>query len=597
MNCRFSLHLMWLTLPLLAACQATTTTPSNKLVVAVRVPNETDDNPLGSPAAKYIGLIADGWGTLANSVYTVQPYVSNSQVQVPSVSFGSGQIRVEVYDGNNLGATTTIARGASVPVNVSASSAPRTVFPYVTKINHFSNIYFEPGNDTKLTLPPLDSTASPDDPAGKPVPHVATALATLPSGFVLMTGGAVPKTGAKNPYDPASYSAFKSTVQIYNPDLRTLTAVSDPPAQLATARAFHSMAVGQTVVAIVGGVELDENGKPHASNKIEFYNMTTGEITSAPTSEPNLKFARIAPTVVQMFDRQDYFLVLGGKGNEDCPASPDLGQCAGNTWEIWHPTGGRQPLDGQMKAARWHHGGVRVPGPDGGYVMLVGGENSNGPLQTMEVVQFLVHQNQVMVSNSQLACPADCPKNPDKPDDPINSFLYQPLDPALREPRIWPGVLFVAHPSTTPSEAYYHVYMAGGFSKQDHTQVSKTVDIFDIQSSAYLNSSEPSPQMAQGRASPILAAVTTGPSAGEVLLAGGSTGDSAHLKSSEFLRIDASGGLHGVIAPVDGLLPDGDRTLGAAIGLNTGHVLILGGTGGTVNGLTPRTDVLLWNPY
>ena len=98
----------------------------------------------------------------------------------------------------------------------------------------------------------------------------------------------------------------------------------------------------------------------------------------------------------------------------------------------------------------------------------------------------------------------------------------------------------------------------------------------------------------QGRAAPLVAAVTAGPGAGEVLVAGGSTSESAHLKTGEFIHLDGTP----TVSAVDGLLRDGDRTLGTAVGLNTGHVLLLGGVGTGTNGnLVPRLDAQVWNPY
>lgn len=556
-------------LALLAACQAATTAPSTKLVVNVRVPANAD-NPLGTADSRFIALIADFPGT-DGKIFNIQPYAAGVRVTPPQIPFGAArQIRVDVYKGDDQ-PTVPIARGTSVPVDVYSSSAAVEVHPYVTRINNFAAVFSEPDQDGNSPQTSLDS------------PHVATGVTTLPNGKVLMVGGAVPKSGAKNPFDPASYGSFQPTVALYDPDSRGLSTATDSAGQLATPRGFHTMTLGQTVVAIVGGLEMDAQGKPRASNKIEFYNIATGEVTSPTQTEPNLHFGRVAPTVIQMFEHQDYFLILGGKGNEDCPANPHDGLCGGNTWEIWHATGGFKAM-GQLATARWHHAGVRVPGPEGGFVMLVGGENTQGPVKTMEVVQFTVSSGNVLVSDSLANCPADCPASP-------AGFLWNPVSYTEQPTRIWPAALFVANSTM----GYYHVYMIGGFSDVAHTAANKTVDVFDIQQSAVIATK----QMTSGRAAPIVAAATAGPSVGQVLIGGGSSTDTTHWNSGEFLHVDdnGNGGLAVNIDKIENLMGDGDRTLGAAAGLSTGHVLMLGGTGGTATSLTGRADAMLWNPY
>ncbi len=555
-------------LALLAACQPASAPEDKKIGVVVRVPANAD-NPLGTLDSRFIAMFADYPGS-NGGLHDVQRYGAGVQVKVPTVPFGPArQLRVDVYTGEDAPAAI-FARGISVPVDVYADSADVVLHPYVTRINNFAETFGEPdgdGNSPQTVLPG---------------PHAATGLATLPNGKVLLAGGGVPKGSAKDPFDRASYASFQSTVALYDPDTRALDVATDPAGQLGTARAFHTMAIGQTVVAVVGGVEMGGDAKPQASNKIEFYNIATGEVTSPTQTQPTLQHARIAPTVIQMFEHQDYFLILGGQDNAACTAP---GACGGNTWEIWHATGGLK-MFGNLTTARWHHAGVRVPGPGGGYVMLIGGENDAGPVNTMEVLQFTVANGAVLVSDAANKCPADCPSSPAQ-------FLWNPASYDKQQTRIWPAALFVANATAQ----YYHVYMIGGFNDVAHTSANKTVDVFDIQTSAVIATK----QLNTGRAAPIVAAVTSGPSAGEVLIAGGSDGTSHSLADGEFLHMvddgTGSGALTPAIDKVENLLGDGDRTLGAAIGLSTGHVLVVGGTGSTTSSLTGRTDVLLWNPY
>ena len=542
------------------AATADTGPPTYSIGLNVRVPN--DDKALIN-LAKSLGIYGTGPGLAADAVFAGLPFAPNGGKTVPSPAMPGGagrQFRVEAYAQTEPGAQAPLARGLTVPSDLSAATAATQRTAYLTRPLTFSAVY----DDTELTGSGHKTTL--------PTGRAALGAIALPSNQVLIVGGGTPGT---SPFDKAGYSDFSSAVWLYDPDARTLKMQNN----LATPRAFHTLAIGQTVVAIVGGAEMSKANLPHSSNKIEFYNLASGELTSVTQSSPNLQFGRVAPTVVQMFEHQDYFLVLGGEGDEACPDKPANGLCAGNTWEIWHPIAGRQAW-GQLATARWHHAGVRIPGPNGGFVMLIGGENAQGPVTNMEVLQFTVSNSSVLMSDALTKCPAECPATP-------ANFLWNPAAYPNQPARIWPAALFVAQTLPVP---FYHVYIVGGFDSPSHAAARKNLDIFEISpTTSFL----PGVSLAQGRAAPLVAAVTSGPSAGQVLIAGGSTSDNVHLATGEFLRVVASGGKTQTTASsVANGLTDGDRTLGAAVGLVTGHVLLVGGVG---KGGTPRTELMLWH--
>jgi hypothetical protein len=555
---------------------AETPLPPELLRLRVSHP-QPPDNPFELPGADFVALIAEGPQIARDQVYEVSKYQTgkNMLVSLPQVPYGERrQVRVELLKGENGKPSETLARGWSVPKDIKVGGPAVLITPYVTKINAFAPINDDDGNRAKT-----------DARAG-------AAAVALPDGSVLFAGGGVVKASSKNPYDIKNFEKFHDSLLLYDPDKRTSLSLTDAAgAKLKFARAFPGVAVGASVVAIVGGWIGSADG-PKPTNSVEFIplNAPKPEVkTSTATQNPDLVHARAAPSVVQMFEGQDFFLVLGGQGDGSCSDA-----CAGNTWEVWHPTNG-VVAKGSLNEPRWNHATVRVPGSGGGFVLLVGGENASGPLDTFEVVQF-TNKSEGKVSNAASACPekgaADCP--------PSVLDHWKPYKGYMKSPRVLPGAAYVYVVRPDNGLNYGYVYMLGGFADSAKTKALDSVDVLDLATGNYLDAGSVA-QLKVARGAPMVAAASNGSWPGQVLVAGGSSSAGSHVNSAEFLVVkppDKVGDALKVSGfEVGSQLVGGNRALGVAVPLVTGHVLLGGGIGTNEQGLIPQNDLMVWNPY
>ncbi|MBM4343720.1 MAG: hypothetical protein FJ100_10125 [Deltaproteobacteria bacterium] len=570
---------------MLAAC-ASENKPPVAVDLAVRKPASSEDNPFGLAGDKFVAITAEVPGQADGTFRTVKPYAQGAALELgctsatacPGIPYTTGvQVRIELWS-NKGGAPAppVVGRGRSIPFDQVKGGAAKSLFPYVTRTNRFAPA--ESNSGTKAVI------------AGK----AGAATATQPGndGNVYIIGGAEPLPEKQNAFDPKSYTNFSDAIAQYSPNLRQVGMVSDlgPDYRLKVQRAFASAAASRQVVAVVGGYTQGQDG-PKVTASIE-YIETSNKVRTSIGSTPDLKFARAGATVVCLFEDDDYFLVLGGRGDLDCAKET---YCAGNTWELWHKAHGNI-AQGQLNEARWNHAAVKVPSADGGYVMLIGGENEGGVLQTFEVVQF---SRQGFVSKKGQACNTSakgygtCDKS---------GFYWEPLTQALPVARTLPGAVFSAVPRGTPSFDYRYVYIVGGFEDQAHTKPLARLDVFNINTGNYLNSDGYPMQVARG--APMVALVPHGPTEGQILVAGGSKSATQHLNTAEFVyttvvdRTVSPPTTAIQLALVENELPDGTRVLGNAVALNTGHVLVVGGVGtGAGNALEARNELALWNPF
>ena len=567
----------------LGACGSAGTPPVG-VELAVRRPTSAEDNPFTLAGDKFVAITAEVPGKPDGEYRIVKPYKSGAALDLACTSakcagipYGNGvQVRVELWSSTNGQISSpVVGRGRSIAIDQVKGGAAKKLFPYVTRTNRFAPI--EADDLTKAVIPGL---------AG------ATAVSTRNSdGSVLIIGGADPLPGKTNAFDPASYTNFSDGIAKYLPNERRSGMSSDigPDHRLKVGRAFHSAALGKSVIAVVGGYIAGEKA-PKVTNSIEFIGPGD-KVSSSLGKVPDLVLARAGATVVALFDDDDYFLILGGKGDADCKTAQ---YCAGNTWELWHKDLGNVS-QGQLVSARWNHAAVRLPAADGGYVMLIGGENDDGVLQTFEVVQF---SKQGVVSQKGQACnPARTAFGPCD----NSSFLWEPLAQSLPVARTLPGAAFASVPRGSAALDYRYVYIVGGFEDAKHTKPLARMDVFNIDSGAYLNTDGFPMQVARG--APLVAIVPHGPNEGQVLIAGGSKDDTKHIASAEFVyvTVDRTTGKPVTsiqLAPVENDLPGGSHVQGALVTLSTGHVLIAGGLGtGANNELTGQNDLVLWNPF
>ena len=563
--------------------------PPTTVELAVRKPVASEDNPFGLAGDKFVAITAEVPGVLDGTYRSVKPYAPGAALDLgctsatacPGIPYATGvQVRVELWSSDKgAPAPPVVGRGRSVPFEQAKGGATKKLMPYVTRTNRFAPAESDAGSKALIAAK-----------AG-----AATATQPGPDGNVYIIGGAEPLPNKNNAFDIASYTNFSDAIAKYSPNLRQVGMVSDlgPDYRLKVARAFHSAAASRNIVAIVGGYIAGQNSAKF-TNSIEYIESNDKVRTSIGKS-PDLVFARAGASVVCLFDDDEYFLILAGKGEIDCTKEA---YCAGNTWELWHKTAGNL-AQGQLKDPRWNHAVVKVPSADGGYVMLIGGENDVGVLQTFEVIQY---SKQGFVSKKGQACKPEA-KGYGTCEPPTSStFYWEPLTQGLPVARTLPGALFSTVPRGTANFDYRYVYIVGGFEDTAHTKPLARMDVFNIGKGSYLNPDGYPMQVARG--APMVALVPHGPTEGQVLIAGGSKSDTQHLNSAEFVfvrvvdRTVSPPTTSIEIAPVDNDLPDGVRVLGNAVALNTGHVLVVGGVGtGAGNALEVRNEIALWNPF
>ncbi len=550
-----------------AGCSPTVTDVDGIRLV-VRTP-DGEENPFGLAEAAFVAITAEGPGVAEQ--YIVKVYDPGMKIELPGIPFGQQrQVRVEVWGADEFGKPSQpLGMGRTMPVNVVSGQSPVLLDAYVTRVNRFAPIYDNGGG-----LATSDS-------------RVGATSVVLPDGKVLQLGGGTLAAG-KSPYDPANYKTMINSIMQYDPEARTTSYLGDEyeAAVLDRGRVFHATAVGANGLVAIAGGYVKEGTKNVVTNSVEFYDPVLKAVRRSEAGTPDLVFARAGATITQMYAGQNYFLIAGGTGPVSCG---DDGQtpCAANTWEIWHPDGGLAAY-GRLNEPRWNHAAVRVPGQDGGYLLLIGGENDSGALANFEVVQFA---GSYVSQSGQKECPtpggATCPDN----------FLWEPQTRPMPVARTFPGAAFVSYPGPAqcdkPICAHHYVYIVGGFADKQRSSAVARVDVFDIGNGVYVEEANGF-AMLQARGAPMVAAVAKGPRAGQVLIAGGSSNDTTNHASAEFIYFPDPTSPEGLpqLVPVYNDLVGGKRTMGTATSLPTGHVLLSGGTSGSADQL----DMMVWNP-
>jgi len=568
---------------LAVACSTTQEAPPLGAELIVRRPQAPEDDPFKLAGDHFVAITAEVPGRPDGEYRVIKPYKAGTSLDLQcstascaGIPYAQGvQVRVELWSSKD-GAISApvVGRGRSVPIDQYKGGAAKKIFPYVTRTNRFAPIEDESGQPAVVP--------------GKAGAAVVTQRGA--EGAALIIGGADPLPGKTDPFDPTAYANFSNAIYKFLPNERKVGAMSDlgPDYQLKVGRAFHTAAVGKSGIAVVGGYGKDDKGIK-LLNTVEFLDFNGKTVNAVGTSQ-DLKFARAGATVISLFDNDDYFLILGGRGDPECKDAV----CASNTWELWHAQFGNV-AQGGLNSARWNHAAVRLPATDGGYVMLIGGENADGVAQTFEVVQFSA---QGLISFKGQQCQekftqfGPCSKS---------AFFWEPLTQVLQVPRTLPGAAVASVPRGAGVPDYRHVYIVGGFEDKAHTKAVARMDVFDIDSGDYFNTD--GFPLLQGRGAPMVTVVPHGPNEGQVLIAGGSKSVTEHLQSAEFVyvTVDRTTGkpVPSIqIAAVENDLIGGARVLGSAVTLNTGHVLIVGGVGkGTGTDLVGLNDTMVWNPF
>ncbi|MCB9737759.1 MAG: hypothetical protein H6747_00715 [Deltaproteobacteria bacterium] len=561
----------------LAGCAQEVADPTQGLAVVIKAPPGAD-SPFANPDVKFVALIAEGPGLPTESSLapnTVQPYTGPGQTLVmPSVPYGLGrQIRVELYpaDANGIPTFPVLGRGRTVPTDVDTGST-HLVHAYVTRTNNW-------------TSPVSDQTQEAKTDA-----RVGLGAELQPDGGVIIAGGADAGAGSTAPFEATGLGKMSKVVLRYDAGARVLQNLSAPPvsAQLSTGRALMATATGFDGQVVFSGGYVEGDLGPVASNLMEYWDPKEAKIKQSGAGAAHLEFARAHHTATRLFDSQEYYMVAGGKGPQAEAAV---------SWEIWHPLYGRLQK-GSLSKARWNHSTVRLPEKDGGYIMLIGGENESGPIDDFEVLRYDTAGNVSFKGNTKITCyigttahtGADsndkCAALKGQPG--YKEFAWEPLVRKLNGSiaRTLAGAVFVSNGATN------HIYIVGGFADAAHTQPLSRVDVFDIVKGDWLGSV---PQLESARGAPQLAVTRGGQQAGRVVVAGGIDAQGRTLAKAEVLYYDSAAGAT-KREWADGEIPGGGRVAGRAIGLPTGHVMVIGGAAATDGVFVASDRIGLYNP-
>ena len=549
------------------------------------------DNPFADGAVKFVALTAEGPGIAEGGHQIVLAYspgmkidlgnqLSNRDLPVP---YGDArQFRLELYPADVNGTPTfpIKAHGRSLPVAIRQGEAGKAISIYVTKVNHYAPAV----SDGKIE-------AQVDPRAG------ASVVAT-PDNNVLIMGGSSPKSAATDPWDPKSWTNFNNTVLVYNAEQRQLLG---PVGQLTKGRAFAASALGVNGLVAMSGGYVDNGGTVEATNLVEYFDATTGSVKSStpadPGRSPHMLYPRVGHSMVRMFDNEDYFLISGGTGPK--------GEAA-NSWEIWHPRDGAL-TQGPLSGPRFNHCAVRVPDATGGYIMLIGGENSSGPLNTFEVIRYDDKGNVAFKGNKTVTCrvgntykkDGECAALKSQPG--YQEFTWEPIVQPLagNAARTAPGCSYTVHRvqqdkadgSGKEDVNLFYVYVIGGFEDAKKTKPLDRVDVFNLLAGQWVTHTV---KLNAARGAPQVGVSTVGPRPGQLLVSGGIGADGKTVANGEVVYVPATGQLDR--KKVDNLIPGGGRVMGSAVGLVTGHVLVVGGATLGDQGMSAQTKLSLWSP-
>ena len=561
---------------LLIGCEPEVAASTQGLAVLIKGPLG-DDSPFADAAASFVALIAEGPGisTVPNQApQAVQPFVGNGQdLQIPAVPYGlQRQIRVEVYpkDANGAPSLPVIGRGRTAPRDVNAGET-YLVHAYVTRTNNWT---VPISNETQEAL------------TG---PRHGLAAELMPDGNVLIAGGS-DVVGGKDIFEASSLGTLSKAVLRYDTDKRVVQNLSGAiaAATLSVGRAMMASTAGPDGQAVFSGGYVSGDLGPVATTLVEYWDPAEGAIKQAGGASPHLEYARAHHSVPRLFDGDGYYMVAGGKG----PAAE-----AAVSWEIWHPVYGRLQK-GSLSKPRWNHTTVRLPEKDGGYIMLIGGENDAGVIDDFEVLRYDTGGNVSFKGNKKVTCELGGKIYNGQDSDTVCASLstqpgYKPFywEPLVRKlnggvGRTLAAAVFVSN------EGANHIYIVGGFADTKHTKALSRVDVFDISKGDWAANVA---ELTAARGGAMLGVTRGVGQRGRVVVIGGVDSNGVSVVKAEVLSYDPATTATKA-ETTEGLVPSGGRVMGRAIGLPTGHVAIFGGSA-TKDGQFVASDRIgLYNP-
>jgi hypothetical protein len=612
-----------LALSTLLGCDPGQESPPLGIQISVQTPTSTDANPLADSNAGFLVVQAVGPDLDGVVAPSVTPLVGGQAQTALNIPFGfQRQLSVEIWSGTpDQGPIAPFARGVSDPVDITGKGATQAINTYVTYMNRFAPVE------------PLGGAAQAisDGRIG------ATAADLKNSTQTMILGGAQPAASGTDAFDIDSYSAVLDSVLLYDASLRQVIDLSSlANVRLINARSFHASAVGVSGKIGVSGGYINNDGDLEITNSVEYFDPVVQFFRKAEGVDvPDLTYARARHTMTRMFDDEDYFIIAGGEGSAE----------AMNSWEIWHPQLGTVAV-GQLQQPRFNHKAIRLPDAqlNGGFLVVVGGEDDNGVIDNFEVLRYDRSGNVASKGNPVITCRVNgeyytgevtdaggnklpstqaCPLLQGQTDpSQYQEFSWTPNQFALADSvgRTLPGVAFVS------TASYNFLYVVGGFGDKAKTQPLDRVDVFDLNRGTWVQANfrfdaqgngaweggTPSVlKLSSARGAPMVSAVTTGPFAGSLLVAGGADGAGQPISSAETVYFSVKpsefftfvGQATGKTQPLvvngveNGML-GGGRVYGLMHPLSSGHILVGAGAGKNAGEakLVGRTEVMLWNP-
>lgn len=433
------------------------------------------------------------------------------------------------------------------------------------------------------------SAISPFDPAsyGKPAATVHTTALLDPLALQACAGLSSPPWPSVSLIEPR----FRPVIRFYPP-----STPNDKPS--ATVQAPQS--------AILFGGFMHLGGKFLPTPIVTILDLKTSSLGIAKGSHPHLLYPRVDHTVTPLGPGAKRYLVVGGRGPK-----PE----ASATWELWDHASGRV-ASGSLNRPRWNHRAVLLPGGSVvGHILLLGGEDSTGPIADYEVLRYDGLGNIASKGSTKITCTisgkyvggagstSECDAVAGTPG--VKTYTFVPIVADLPEKlgRSRPGVAFVKH------AGLHHLWVVGGFTGPNNTAPTHRIDILDTASALWLPTKEafPSAPSLLARGAPL---VVPGPGVDSpVLIAGGVDGNGATVGSPAVFRYQSSGAafsLHQTLLPdPQGLLSRvgaaSIRTMnaeskGSNESPNGGSVAVVGGVRGKPASWSAAAEVALWRP-
>lgn len=370
-------------------------------------------------------------------------------------------------------------------------------------------------------------------------------------GDLFVIGGGTVGDASASWWNAQGFSALSKSVEVIDEATGAIRQVAN---SLFYERAWHTTTALNTGQLLVAGGYSTISGSRQAIRQVEVYDPKHDRFDVLAAQ---MAVARAGHTATLIGEGSFTVLFVGG----------DADTAATGTYETWNPVTGKISVrdlpDGQL---RRHHTATlfRIPGRTTDSVLIAGGESPDGPLNT--------------------------------------ALVY---DIATDTMTLVPGTLSVAKTQATATwvPARNFIYVAGGFTSQDRTQATATIDVYNVGTQEFFTNPGFALRTPRGGQA---AAPLRG---NAVLLSGGLGTNRTPLNSVEIIYEYLDPGQGAFVIDVaqsntdpsngDPLIPylSSARFGQRALTMESGMALLVGGVGVDGQGTTSNpTDLTVYNP-